>query len=77
MNWPDCKTLTEVQGFLGICGIVRIWVNDFSKHAKPFVLLMKKDVDFVWGSDQKMSMEDLKQEIVTPPFLQLTNYHLD
>jgi len=42
MDWPDWKTLTKVQGFLGICGIIRIWVKYFAKHAKPLVLLIKK-----------------------------------
>jgi len=67
MDWPDCNTLTEVQGFLGICGIIRIWVKDFPKHAKHLVHLTKKDVDLVWGPDQKVSMEELKQVIVTAP----------
>jgi len=61
-RWPDCKSLMEVRGFLGICGIVRDWgQKDFARHAKPLILLMKKDTEFVWGMDQKASMEDLKQ----------------
>src|SRR5882724_3405541 len=64
IDWPDCNTLTEVQGFLGICGIVRIWVKDFARHMKPLILLMKKDTEFVWGMDQKAYMEDLKQAII-------------
>ena len=77
INWLDCKTLTEVQGFLSICGVVRIWVKDFAKHAKPLVLLMKKDVEFVWGSYQKTSTEDLKQAIITAPCLWPIDYHSD
>ena len=41
IDWPDCNTLTEVQGFLGICGVIRIWVKDFARHAKSLVLLTK------------------------------------
>jgi len=41
----------EVWGFLGICGIVRIWVKDFARHAKPLILLTKKDMEFVWDMD--------------------------
>jgi len=76
-DWPYCNTLTEVQGFLGICGIIRIWVKDFVRHAKPLILLMKKDMEFVWGTDQKASMEDLKQVIVTAPCLRPIDYHTD
>jgi len=35
------------------------------KMARPLVVLTKKDVEFVWGSEQKEVMEDLKQAIVT------------
>ena len=49
----------EVRGFLGICGIVSIWVKDFVRHVKPLILLTKKDMEFVWGPDQKASMEDV------------------
>ncbi len=42
LDWPDCTSLMEVRGFLGICGIVQIWVKDFAKHAKPLVLLTKR-----------------------------------
>ena len=47
------------------------------RRAKPLVLLMKKDTDFVWGLDQKVSMEDLKQAIVMAPCLWLIDYHMD
>jgi len=77
MDWRNCKTLTEVQGFLSICGMLRIWVKDFAKHAKHLVLLMKKAVNSVWGLDQKTSMEDLKQAIITDPCLQPIDYHSD
>ena len=73
--WPDCNTLTEVRGFLGICGIIRIWVKDFVRCTKPLIILTKKDTDFFWGLDQKTSLEDLKQAIITAPCLQPIDYH--
>ena len=60
LDWPACTSLTEVRGFLGVCSIVRIWVKDFEKWARPMVVLMKKDVEFVWGPEQEKAMEDLK-----------------
>src|SRR5882672_7427252 len=74
---PTALPLPRSGVFLGVCGIVRIWVKDFAKRAKPLVILTKKDVDFVWGPDQKSSMEDLKQAIVTAPCLHPINYHSD
>src|SRR5882724_2096109 len=77
LDWPDCTSLTEVCGFLGVCGIIRIWVKNFAKWARPLVVLTKKDVVFVWGSEQKEAMEDLKQAIVTAPCLRPIDYHCD
>jgi len=77
LEWPDCTSLTEVCGFLGVCGIVRIWVKNFMKHAKPLILLTKKDIEFVWGQEQKDAMEDLKQAIVMAPCLCPIDYHCD
>src|SRR5882724_11309316 len=51
--------------------------QDIARHVKPLVLLTKKDMEFVWGMDQKASMEDLKQAIVMAPCLRLINYHTD
>src|SRR5882724_4297288 len=77
LDWPDCNTLTEVHGFLGVCGIIQIWVKDFSKRARPLVILTKKEMDFVWGPEQRASMQDLKLAIITAPCLRLIDYHSD
>src|SRR5882724_11951552 len=77
LDLPDCNTLMEVHGFLGVCGIVRIWVKDFTKRARPLVILTKKEMDFVWGPEQRAYMEDLKQVIVTAPCLRLIDYRSD
>ena len=75
LDWPDCNTLTKVCRFLGVCGIVLIWFKDFAKCARSLVILTKKEGDFVWGPEQKASMEDLKQAIVTAPCRWPIDYH--
>src|SRR5882724_7985788 len=77
LDWPDCNTLTEVRRFLGVYGVIWIWVKDFTKHARPLVILTKKEVDFAWGPEQKASMEDLKQAIITAPCLRPIDYRSD
>ena len=69
LDWPDCTSLTEVCGFLGVCGVVRIWVKDFAKCARLLVVLTKKDIEFMWGPEQEEAMEDLKQAIIMAPWL--------
>src|SRR5882724_4768137 len=77
LDWPDCNTLMEVRSFLGVCGIIQIWVKDFAKRARPLVILIKKEMDFVWGPEQRASMEDLNQAIITAPCLWLIDCHSD
>ena len=36
-NWPPCKNLTDVQGFLGMAGTVHIFTRNFTIHAHPLI----------------------------------------
>jgi len=55
LDWPDCKySHKRFTVFLGVCGVVQIWVKDFAKHARPLVILTKKEMDFVWGPDRRL-----------------------
>lgn len=60
VDWPICKNLTEVRGFLGMLGTIRIFIKDFASLAKPLVNLTRKDVEFEFGEEQLMTMEKLK-----------------
>jgi len=77
LDWLHCTSLTEVCGFLGVCGFVRIWVKDFAKHARLLVVLTKKDMEFMWGPEQEKAMADLKQAIIMAPCLWLIDYCCD
>src|SRR5271163_5235835 len=61
LNWPICNDLTEVRGFLGMLGTIRIFIKSFALHARPLVQLTRKDVEFEFGEDQLFEMETLKQ----------------
>src|SRR5258706_13688800 len=41
-KWPTCQNLTEVRGFLGTVGVVRHWIRDFARIAKPLTSLTRK-----------------------------------
>jgi len=77
INWPACETLTEVRGFLGVCGVVRIWIKDYSKKARPLVILTRKEVEFQWDEDQRYAMNDLKDAVINAPCLRPINYQSD
>jgi hypothetical protein len=73
-NWPTPINLTEVRGFLGLCGTVRNWIKDFSMIAKPMVDLTRKDAPFCWGAEQEDAFYNLKRLVTTAPAIRPINY---
>jgi hypothetical protein len=73
-QWPDCRNVTEVRAFLGICVYYRIWVHSFAIRAKPLFTLLKNDVQWTWGELQKKAMATLKSYITSAPALMTPDY---
>ncbi|KIO11678.1 hypothetical protein M404DRAFT_78782, partial [Pisolithus tinctorius Marx 270] len=73
-DWPECRNLTQVCGFLGVCGVLCIFIKDFAKIAWPLVALTRKDVPFTWDEPQRAAMQRLKDEIVKSPALRRIDY---
>jgi hypothetical protein len=76
-NWPTPINVTEVRGFLGLCGTVRIWIQDFSQIARPMVDLVKKDIEFHWGPKQEEAFQQLKHMVTTAPAIRPIDYQSD
>jgi hypothetical protein len=66
--------LTEVCGFLGLCGTVQIWIKDYSQIAWPLVNLTWKDQPFVWKADQEEAFQKLKELVSSAPALRPIDY---
>ena len=74
-TWPIPRNLTEVRGFLGLCGTVRIWIKDYSQIARPLVDLTRKHIDFSWGPEQEQAFQQLKGLVSKAPALRPIDYH--
>nr|GEV02129.1 putative reverse transcriptase domain-containing protein [Tanacetum cinerariifolium] len=61
-NWASPTTPTEIRQFLGLAGYYRRFIKDFSKNEKSLTILTQKDKKFVWGEDQGMAFQILKQK---------------
>ena len=74
LNWPILKTPTEVRGFLGLCGTVRIWIKGYSSLIRPLTELYRKDVEFIWDDRRQEAFETLKSLITEAPALRSIDY---
>jgi hypothetical protein len=73
-DWPEPKNATQVRGFLGTCGVLRIFIKDFARIARPLVKLTCKDEPFEFGATHRESMRLLKEAVVNSPALRRIDY---
>ena len=76
-KWPLPQTTSQVRGFLGLCGTVRIWIKNYSKMNRKLTELYKKEEEFVWTEDRIEAFEDLKKAVSSAPALRSIDYDSD
>ena len=59
-DWPELTNVGEVRSFLGLCGFVRRWIQDFAQIAAPLHALLKKGQSWSWGTAEQEAFEELK-----------------
>lgn len=74
LNWQIPRDVKEVRGFLGLCGTVRIWIENYSLHARPLTELTRTAEEFVWNQARNRAFENLKQKITSAPALRAIDY---
>ena len=58
-KWPTPTNPTEVRAFLGVVGITRRWVKNFTEIARPLARLTGK-AEWKWTAGEELSFEILK-----------------
>ena len=69
--------VSEIRSFLGLGGYYRIFIENFSKIAKPMTELLKKDTKFKWTEECEASFQELKKRLTTAPVLILPDIRKD
>ncbi|KAJ3565119.1 hypothetical protein NP233_g7843 [Leucocoprinus birnbaumii] len=77
IDWPLCTTLSDVRGFLGTLGTIRIFIPNFAAISRPLVRLTKKGVDFEFGEEEQAAMNTLKDLTRNSPFIRALEYSCD
>jgi hypothetical protein len=75
LDWPICANVSEVRGFLGTLGTIRVFIRDFAIHAKPLINLTRKEVEFEFGIDELAAMEKLKILAKSCTAIKAIDYH--
>ncbi|GJW38384.1 putative reverse transcriptase domain-containing protein [Tanacetum coccineum] len=70
-NWTSPTTPTEVRQFLGLVSYYRKFIEGFSKIAKPLTKLTQKNKSYIWGEEQELAFQLLKQKLCEAPILAL------
>ncbi|GJZ06708.1 reverse transcriptase domain-containing protein [Tanacetum coccineum] len=70
-NWAPPTTPTEIRQFLGLAGYYQRFIKDFSKIAKSLTELTQKNKKYIWGEDQELAFQLLKQKLYEAPILAL------
>lgn len=73
-DWPTCDSVTEVRGFLGTVGVLRVFIRDFARMARPLHQLTRKNNIFEWGEEEQDAMDALKHAVTVCPALCAIDY---
>src|SRR6202000_3256238 len=77
LRWGTPEDVSDVRSFLGTIGVMRMFIKGFADLARPIQKLTCKDVVFVWGPRQDVSMAVLKEALKDAPCLRPLNYDWD
>lgn len=76
-NYSEPKNVKQIERFLGLTSYFRKFIPDYAIIAKPLNDLKKDGVKFVFGTEQLLAFEKLKEIITERPVLQLFRYGLE
>ena len=75
-QYPTPKCVRDVKAFTGLASFYRRLVPKFAEIAKPLTMLMRKDLQFLWGPLQQQAFDSMKEKLCTAPVLTYPNFGL-
>ncbi|KAK3204109.1 hypothetical protein GRF29_106g1840700 [Pseudopithomyces chartarum] len=70
-EWPQPKSVKDIQSFLGFTNFYRKFITNYSKTTAPLTEITKKEVGFKWEEKQRTAFENLKELFLSAPLLQM------
>ena len=69
--WPPSKMVKGVRALLGFCNFYHKFIPNFSNLVAPLTALTRKDITWVWETDQQSAFSTLLSLFQTAPVLHL------
>jgi hypothetical protein len=66
---PTPKDLKHLLSFIQMCSWYRRFIENFSAVAEPLTRLTRKNVKWVWNTEQEQAFQELKRRLITAPLL--------
>lgn len=73
-KFPEPRNQHEVRRFIGLASFFRRFVKGFAMIARPLTNLLRRDVQWKWGTTETDAFETLKSCLITRPVLALYNH---
>jgi RNase H-like domain found in reverse transcriptase/Reverse transcriptase (RNA-dependent DNA polymerase)/Integrase zinc binding domain/Chromo (CHRromatin Organisation MOdifier) domain len=73
-KWLPPKNVTEVRKFLSFTGYYRYFIKDYSKIAKPLLLLTHNTTPWHWNDEQQKAFEQLRDLMCQQPVLKQPDF---
>jgi hypothetical protein len=70
-DWPQPKTIKDIQKFLGFCNFYRCFVQNYSELAQPLFDLTRKGKPFIWMDHHEYAFIGLQHALTSSPVLLL------
>ena len=69
LSWPEPRTVTDLQAFLGFANFYRRFVQGYSRIIIPLTRLLKKDAIFAFDTPARVAFQALKTAFTSAPIL--------
>lgn len=70
-RYPEPCNTKQIQSFIGLTSYFRKYIKEYARVAKPLTDMMKKDVEFVFGQQQRDAFNTLKKKLMSDPVLKI------
>ncbi len=75
LKFPTPRDVKAVRSFLGLSGFYRSFIQSYSTIARPLAILLRKEAQFTWGTEQQQAFDKLKKALTSQPVLSYPDFN--